>query len=177
MKKNELKFKTAALTLDRRDEIVAALKEREFVLLDEEGDKTYLFVSDGTVALALMAETFIGSEEPEVTCQQALDLITQVEPNPEQGFVEFPVGDDAMFGATWNSGESHRYFYWTDVASTECESDLGLVFAGWVWEDVDGRLISTNRQGVDAEGRLVVADLTWTKPAQPVAVRFWRKNK
>ena len=174
MEKNELKFKVAALTLDRRDEIIAALKEREFVLLDEEGNKTYIFVSDGTVALAKLAETFIDSEEPEVTCQQAIDLIAQVEPNPEQGFVEFPLDDDGMFGAIWNNGESHRYFYWSDVASAECESDLELVFAGWAWED--GR-ISTHRRGLATDGTLHTLDGGWTKPAQPTHVRFWRTNK
>ena len=175
MKKTELKFKVATLTFDRRDKILVALKERKFKVLDEEGNNTYIFVSDGTVALAKLAMTFTASEEPEVTYLQALDLIAQVEPEPqsEEGFVEFPVGADGMFEAIWDNGESHRYFYWSDVASAECES-LKLIFAGWVWE---GGKISTRRRGLAADGTLHTLAGGWTKPAQPTHVRFWRKNK
>ena len=174
MKKTELKFKVAALTFDRRDKILVALKERKFKVLDDEDNNTFIFVSNGTVALAKLAMTFTASEEPEVTYLQALDLIAQVEPNPEQGLVEFAVGDDGIFCATWKNGESHRYFYWSNVASAECESDMELVFAGWLWKD---GVVSVVRRGSAADDTLNSLAGGWTKPAQPTHVRFWRNSK
>ena len=174
MKKSELKFKVALLTPQRAGAIIRALIDIGVKIDSEITWGGYIRVTDGLVCVVHWIENFIAAEEPEVTYQQAINLITQVEPEPEEGFVEFEVNADGMFSATWKKGRQKTY--WPNVASVECNSCMELVFAGWVWEDKGSRWISLHRQGFNRSSPTCSA-MHWEKPAQPVSVRFWRKNK
>lgn len=180
MKKSELKFKMALLTPERAGAIVAALAD---VGINHKAEiaafANYIRVTDGLIYVIDWAENFIAAEEPEVTYHQALDLIAQVESEPKKDgeFVDFDVDANGVFEATWGFGVKREWAFWPHVAKVESISNLDLIFAGWVWEDKNGRFVSAHRQGIYAYGQLVTCAGDWEKPAQPIAVRFWRKNK
>ena len=166
MKKSELKFKVYTGTKERNRAIAEATDSSHVI-----DGSTVVYVVDGAICGFVTPSRGVESL-PEVTLPQALDLIAQVEPEPDGEFVEFKVDADGRFGAQWHNGSQKTY--WPNVAVVECNSDLELVFAGWVWED---GFVTSRRMSVTAEGVLVTCAESRENPAQPIAVRFWRKNK
>ncbi len=177
MKKNELNFKVAFLTEKRLDIILDELyiKGIRPSANPDRAKHEFLYCIDGEVWPGMLAANFVKQDLPEVTFQQAVDLIKQVEPENQKGgeFLEFKVDEQGFFSVDEHSVTLQWQSAWGVAAITEDE----YTFAGWKWAQKDyPAFYSAELQGCNQENKLTSIADKWAKPAHPTHVRFWKKS-
>ncbi len=182
MKKSKLNFKVLTGTLSRCQQIINALLDKGFLeAKDIRVDNKVILCDGGDLICSFQPESIEDRKNlPEVTFRQALDLIWEVEPEPQEAgeFVEFNVDEKGFFSIDEHAISAH----WQSTMKIAELTEGEFVFAGWKWADKDDTIcITATIMGLSPEGRLLnhlkKHSLSgWVKPAQPVAVRFWRKK-
>lgn len=177
MKKEELNFKILTTLADRNKKIKEALIERKFIGAEEiRPDVGVLFCDAGCLDLSYQLAAINDREHlPEVTFEQALELIEQVEiedDKSEWGLVSFDIFEN----------EGRYVYYENDCVGyawqnhINCEIKTGMIFAGWQYEK--GETLNTRRGNVNHGGfcRTVDFPKNLKAPAIPIKIWFWRRK-
>jgi hypothetical protein len=177
MKKEELNLKLLVCLPERGERILKALAEKKLIDFGEPVPAVKVIVcEEGNVYWRYSSDTIENWEHlPEVTFEQALELIEQVEiedDKSEWGLVSFDIFEN----------EGRYVYYENDCVGyawqnhINCEIKTGMIFAGWQYEK--GETLNTRRGNVNHGGfcRTVDFPKNLKAPAIPIKIWFWRRK-
>ena len=169
MKLSELKFKVITGTTERNEAIQKALFAKGVIWSSSQGVKRnlmYLAVNPKLVG-GVDIKWFVHEiKAPEVTFEQALELIAQVEELKKEGrWVEFDIVNGYY---TIQNGAKIR---WQNFEELE---KVGYIFGGWLWEYNDQDTWSIIRWGIHNKTTAWTTSCDdWSRPLIPTKIRFW----
>lgn len=176
MKKEELNLKLLVCLPERGERILKALAEKKLIDFGEPVPAVKVIVcEEGNVYWRYSSDTIENWEHlPEVTFNQALELIEQVEvqdAEPEWELVPCDIFKDEFSVETDNC---LFHFKWQN--HLDCEAKTGMIFAGWQYEK--GETLNTRRGNVNHGGfcRTVDFPKNLKAPAIPIKIWFWRRK-
>jgi hypothetical protein len=181
MKKEELNFKLLMCLPERCAQIKEALIGKRLAGAESimPVEMIVLFCDNGFLGVSGRPTAIYEREYlPEVTFEQALELIEQVEmedDKPEWELVSFDIFEDG--GQIIYSYEKYGVDYyncWQD--HVECEINTGMIFAGWQYEKDEE--IDTKRRNITQHDfyRTIGLPNDLKAPAIPIKIWFWRRK-
>jgi hypothetical protein len=177
MKKEELNLKLLVCLPERGERILKALAEKKLIDFGEPVPAVKVIVcEEGNVYWRYSSDTIENWEHlPEVTFNQALELIEQVEvqdAEPEWELISFDVLEDKEHDFCFYV--DNTLYFWQNYI--ECENYTGMIFAGWQYEK--GETLNTRRGNVNHGGfcRTVDFPKNLKAPAIPIKIWFWRRK-
>lgn len=184
MKKSELNFKVIVTTRKRVNTIITMLIAAKLNgdVACPSSDQNVICVEKGNVFSnhdLRYIDTLGVQHLPEVTYHHALDLIAQVETEPESGsdayaegeFVDLDIDEKGRF----RIGEGTAAYLWSTIEAVGEHYADKYVFAGWLWKAPCGtEFYSLEKQGVAGGGGLSGCAEAWARPVRPIAIRFWK---